>query len=353
MFRMKKAAAGVLSFLLAVNVAYVISGVVNFGLSSIDASAIWLFKAKAIFLAGGIPWDYLRNPAFIYQHPQYPLGLPFLISTLYGVSGSVDEVAVLLWYPVVYVAILWLCYEVVRKLGAELWLALGFTYLYSLFSPLLAGAGRRHAGEADIILTLIAWFMICCIQRMEWSKKQTNILSWGVTLLIIIASQIKMEGIFFLPFLWFLPTSKVQKYFQTILAFLPFVAWTYFVKVSGFPADFGFVIPSFSELFQRLLVIGVGYGREFVQVHQWYAFWPVFFLTLFVWPQSHLWIKKRIWVPLILMVGLFTLVYLTTSLDTQSHLLSSIDRVFLQLSPWFFVIWVDRVIGRIGKGKRE
>lgn len=345
----KKWLMAVFILLMVLNVAYVWSGVQTFGLSSIDATAIWMFKAKAFVVEGGIPWQTLLNPAFVYQHPQYPLGLPTVMAAWYWVTGSVNETAVLFWYPIMYAAILWLCYQVIQKLGAEPVVALGATYLYSFFSPLLAGAGRRHPGEADIVITLLAWVVLWLIQRMHQKPQSSVWESWAIVGIIMLASQIKMEGLFLLPFLWFLPTKRVTQLVQSGVAVLPFVVWSSVVRMQGLPADFGFAFPGFIPLLERFAVIVLGYGNEFLKVNQWYLFWPILALTLVLWPQKSRWIARDIIPPTLIMAVLFTLVYITTTLDTHAHLVSSIDRVLLQMSPWFFVIWIDRVIGRIQK----
>lgn len=333
--------------LIGVNVVYTLSGVRSFGVSSIDSTAIWLFKAKATWLEGGLPWQTLRKPELAYQHPQYPVLLPSLTSlsfTLFGESG--DQVA-LLFYPVMYVTVLALCYLVLWQLKLPIPVALGATYFYSMFSPLLAAAGRRHAGEADIIVTLIAWVILALIQTLQKNPRYILRISWSITLLIMLASQVKMEGLFLALVLIFLPTSRSTKLIQLLASSLPFIVWSIVVHLTNLPSDFGFIFPGPALFLSRTIEITFGVVRETLQFNQWYLFWPVFGLAISVWPSHLLWVKKTVVPTTLGMCSLFLLTYLCTSLNTTDHLISSLDRVMLQLSPWLYIILCERLQNKV------
>ena len=143
-----------LLFLVLLNVVYAFIGAYFYPLASIDAIGIWLLKAKFFYLSGGFPLEFLKNPVFTYSHPHYPLLLPFVFSVFYFFLGGMRESFIIFIYPLTFIAILVILYKLLRESGIGQVLALTFTYIYSMLSPLLALAGRKHAGEADIFILL-------------------------------------------------------------------------------------------------------------------------------------------------------------------------------------------------------
>jgi hypothetical protein len=322
-------------FLLAINFLYVLSGVLHIPMQSVDVVGIWLFKAKAFFVEGGFPWQTLNNPDFLLFHPQYPLLLPFLYSGFYFVLGKVWELPILLLYPIYYLFILWLVFQVLLKLKLTSWQALIYVYLYSMLSPLLAQAGRMHAGSADIVIVLLAWLIILLWQRFN------NINMWLIVFLVMIASQIKLEGLFLGTIIFSFPITKIKKINLLLLAALPFLLWNYFVKATAIPSDFIFVVPGWNDLINRSGLIISLTGQEMLNFKNWYIFWLLF------WPAILFgtWSKKEQpaitlgWVSLII-TSAYILVYLTVTTDVKAHIGSSIDRVLFQLTPFLYPIFV-------------
>ena len=64
-----------------------------------DAVSNWGLKAKAIFLAGCIPENFLRNPNYEVFHPDYPLLVPLLESYIYRCIGDLREVSAKMVFP--------------------------------------------------------------------------------------------------------------------------------------------------------------------------------------------------------------------------------------------------------------
>src|SRR5690349_18525390 len=98
----------IFSVLFLINILYVISGVLNFPMQSMDTIGIWMFKAKAIYIEKGFPFDFLKLKHFLYSHQQYPLGIPLLFSIPFFLIGSVQEIIPLLFSPLVYLCILYI-----------------------------------------------------------------------------------------------------------------------------------------------------------------------------------------------------------------------------------------------------
>lgn len=332
---MRRTITLILVALIGINFFYSLEGVLRYGIRSVDAWGIWLFKAKAFYLENGFPLNSLTRPEYIFQHPQYPIGLPWLMSLVYKVFGGVNETAVLLIYPFIFLLIFIIAYFVIRKMGAGRTLALLLVYLYSMFSPLLAEAGRKHPGEADIFIVLAGWISVWAIQ-----KGKTKL----VPLVVAVASQIKLEGVFLVSTIIAGKDKLGKKVFFIVLSLIPFLVWMWVRAKYAIPQDFSFQIPTISEAISRSVIIITGTVKEMLKVSDWYLFWILFWLAVIAQRPRRAWIKSQINLSVILMSILYAGVYLTTSLGTQAHLQSSIDRVLLQISPFVYVIWLDRLI---------
>ncbi len=317
---------------------YVLSGVIHFPLRSIDVYSIWLLKAKAFYLAKGFPLEFFRNIG--YSHPQYPVLLPWLSSLIYRLFGEVNEYYVLIFYPFVYVLILFLAYKFFTKFGLNKLASIFFVYLYSMFSPLLAQAGRHHAGTADIILTLLFWIGINIAFDIVKNKK-TNLV-WAIALIVAVASQVKLEGVFFVWLILFLPLPNRQKLFWAILAIIPSILWFNIRTKLAIPATFVFVIPSFGITAERTIIVIQEVVREMLNIRNWYIFWIIFALQAIVQKSKDKFFNVTVQLSLILIFLMFFSVYLLAEIDPRDYVPSSIDRIMLQLSPFWFSIFVHR-----------
>jgi hypothetical protein len=99
-----------------------------------DFVAIWGLKAKIIDLSGGIPEWLRREPGF--SHPEYPLGLPFLYAGLAFLTGSWDDHAMALLFPLLQVATLATLVGWLRRKGASPGVALLAGAILANFEPL-------------------------------------------------------------------------------------------------------------------------------------------------------------------------------------------------------------------------
>jgi hypothetical protein len=320
--------------LLVVNFCYTLSGVLFAPIKSMDAIGIWLLKAKAFYLEEGFPKELLLSPNFSYSHQQYPILLPFLFSLVYKLSAGINEKAVLLFYPFIYAAVLALAYKTFRT-QADCLKALVFTYIYSMFGPLLAQGGREHAGNADIILTLINWGIV----YLALAKNKTKYAPYLIGFLIMLASQIKMEGIFIAPLILFLPLTKLKKSVLFLISTIPFVVWRSVVFKLNLPMDFGPYIPSFFEFSQRSIIIITETVKEMFNIRNWYIFWPIFFVSLLLKEKLSPTVKQTL-IPTLLIAALgYFCVYMFFDMETSSWVASSVDRIMLQLSPFIYLIF--------------
>jgi len=84
-----------------------------------DTWAIWNLKARACWLAGGIPFSMLGEPIYRFSHHDYPLGLPMLHSWLATWAGGMDERLLRLLSPFYLFTLFFLVSGLLRELGLD------------------------------------------------------------------------------------------------------------------------------------------------------------------------------------------------------------------------------------------
>jgi hypothetical protein len=320
--------------LILINISYVFAGVVFHPLQSMDSIGIWFFKAKAFHLEHGFPSQFLHNPEYNYSHQQYPLGLPFFISLFW----NFNEKLILLIYPLTYSVIIFLVYSVLRrKTNGNT--SLIFTYIYSMLSPLIAGGGRILAGNADIFLVLIGWLILFTIYKK--SLKTWNYLL--ITILIMLATQIKLEGVFFSIFTLWLPVVKKQKYLLFTISLVPFFLWLITIHTLHIPSDTHLIMPNSGLFLQRLVSIGRGVIQELVNLNNWYILWPIIGLLLFTKSKISTQLKTILLPSYSIIMTLYLSIYLFASNDVYTYITSSFDRILLQQSPIVFLFFFEKL----------
>ncbi len=119
---------------------------------SLDFLAIWGLKGKILFALRAIPTSLLRDPAWSFSHPEYPLGLPFVYAGLAFLLGRWDDHAMALLFPCLQLATLLGLFGWLRRRGAARPVAMGAVALLALFAPLYSAF---HTGLADIPLSFV------------------------------------------------------------------------------------------------------------------------------------------------------------------------------------------------------
>jgi hypothetical protein len=327
---MQKALKIAIIILIAVNFLYCVSGAVHFPLQSVDVYGYWLLKAKIFYVNGILPLTNLN--LYPYSHPQHPILLPVLFSLIYSLMGRVNEMPVFLIYPVIYVLILLLAYRMFRKLGVNQTFSLIVTYIYSMLSPLLAMGGRKHAGEADIFITLIYWGIVHFVFNYLKDKK----LKWLIltSILIMVASQVKTEGVLAAVIFLFIPIARNRKAIFLFISLIPAVIWNYIVIKTPLVRDFGWMLTSVPEIIKRTGEVFYYTVAEMINIRNWYIFWPVFWLSFFI-PHKKSQLILKITTQTILAMGVLLLLnYLFSTFTPQEYVPGSMDRILIQLSPF-------------------
>ena|GEM_PF-1196485 len=340
------------SFLLiCINILYCFSGVMNFPIQSMDLYSNWLLKAKAFYYSTSFPYEFFQSWDNMSSHPQYPILLPLTFSAIYKALGGIHEQNILLIYPLIYSVILFLCFKTVRRLFSFS-NSLFLSYIYSMFPVLLSQAGRGHAGNADIILALILWTIVSLIYKANITTLKVILIS----LLIMLASQIKSEGVFFVILFFFLPLSMLKKITLMTISTIPFLVWNVFVYSHHFASDIYVKFPGLSLFFQRLIIVIWEISQELLKLNNWYIFWPLFFLLITFKPKLSQEVNKIFIPSLLIMLLLYCCVYVFgffsfSTINTSNYVSSSFDRILLQLSPIIF-LWFSEML-LFGKPKTQ
>jgi hypothetical protein len=309
-----------LLLILAINIAYVVTGVARYGSQHVDAYGIWMLKAKAWVAEGGVPLELLRDPDYLYSHQQYPLLLPAMMAGWVEIFGSVES---FVWvYPVVYGLVLVVLY---RLTGNLTWAVVA-----SFMGPLMAQGGRGHAGLADIWITLLVGLAMLSVRSQSF---------WRLAMIVMVASQIKAEGIFLLALFWGIKGNIGNKIGWMLLATMPFLWWQWQVREWALLSDLGFYWPGLPELFNRLIMIVGLVIREMLNWRNWYIVWPLWWITLAIRTQNSKVKGQSIELKVFGMMSLgYVGVYLFSTLEPAAYVGSSIDRVLLQLLPLWWVV---------------
>lgn len=331
-----------LLLLITFNILFVTVGAYLYPIASIDAVSIWYLKAKAFYLNNGyIPLEVLKDNFYLNTHPQYPLLLPFTFYIFYVLLNGTNESMIAFINPLFYLLTIIIVYKFLREIGIKTRLSLVLTYVYSMLSPLLAQGGRKHSGDADIFIVFLNWLAIFFSYKFI-KYKNYNFL-YLLIAIIMISSQIKAEGILLASILLFIPVSKKLKLFSIALSLIPFVLWRMFISYYNIPNDFYFILPSLQDMTIRSFEIFYYTFKEMLKISNWYIFWPVFFFFIIFSKCKNNFIKKFILPSLFSYGTLFFIFYLLLSINPEIYVPVSIDRILLQLSPFYYLIFAETV----------
>lgn len=320
---------GIILFIF-INFLYAVSGAIHYPLQSIDVYAYWFLKAKNFYVNGILPLTNLN--IYSYSHPQHPILLPIIVSFIYRIIGGVKEIPVFLVYPFIYLAILFSAYKFFRKLGVNETVSLVVTYVYSMFSPLLAMAGRKHAGEADIFITLINWGVVHLVFNYLKDKKIKWLIATSV--LIMVGSQIKTEGVITAVIFLFIPIARNRKAILLFVSMLPAIIWNLIVIKAPLIRDFGWMFPGGFSTIKRIGEVFYYTLVEMANVRNWYIFWPIFWLSFLFGRKENKTILK-VTTNTVLAIGVFYLANFVFSTFTPlEYVPGAMDRILIQFSPF-------------------
>ena len=329
-------------------------------LSSYDSIAIYAVRAKAVFLAGGIPQDFFERITQSFPNSSYPLMLPISEAWIYAFLGSVGDLAVKIIFPLFFLAMLTVFFYAVREFFGRKE-ALIFTFILGTIPQL---AKFSTVGYADLILTF--YFTSSFIYLFKWMRKaETRHLALS-GLLMGLALWTKTEGwAFFLSAVLILALfcakafRKDRRIFVKaavfiLIALMTGLPWVFTVKNAGlrneaYDLSSLSVSSFFGSLmnFERCPRIAYEFQKQFFGPKKWNILWIVF-LALFFLNIKAVFREDLLYPTLLLMLVMtgYAYSYLLMSLKEGEpinwYIGSSLSRLFIHFAP-LTVYWIARV----------
>jgi hypothetical protein len=99
--------------------------------------------------------------------------------------------------------------------------------------------------------------------------------------------------------------------------------------------DFGWMLTSIPEIIKRTGEVFYYTFAEMINIRNWYIFWPVFWLSLFIPHKKGQPILKICTQTVLAMAVLLLLNYIFSTITPQRYVPGSMDRILIQLSPFF------------------
>lgn len=305
-----------------------------------DGLVVWELKARHAFLAGGnLPPTYFADATRARFHPSYPLYLPFTELWTYLWMGDCDQTLMKLIFPLFYAAAVLLLWSAVRRLTGKVWAATA-TSLLPIFIPVMADHGLGLVeGYVDFLLAtmylaglaaLLAWRVqglesgwrvaVACAAFLPWMKQDGLML---LVSLIAVAALVHGFAGWRRTLLFALPGIAVVLAWKLAMRAVHAVDESVFQPVT---------LDTLSHNLPRLAPIAREMGQQLSQLKNWSLLWyavPVALICL-VWRQRRLgcWLMAALVVPL----GLDMIPYLFTQLNLRFHIVTSFDRLALQIS---------------------
>jgi hypothetical protein len=305
-----------------------------------DGLFIWEAKARHAFLAGGfLPASSFQDASRLRYHPSYPLYVPFTELWVYLCAGDAHQTAVKSVLVLFYASAIALLWSSTLRLGGRLWVA-AVTALLPLFVPFMADHGLGLVqGYADFLLGAV--YLAGVGGLLAWRFRQMEN-GWAIAAACAaLLPWIKQEGILLLASLLVQAAlSRGWRGWKQILFFAApglavAIAWRVALRLLHVQEEttfHPFTIENLMAGLSRLGSILYYMGAQFSLIKNWSLLWylaPVALLGLACQRRREvLWLALAIFLPL----GLDIIPYLFTTLDLKFHIITSMDRLILQVS---------------------
>jgi hypothetical protein len=155
-----------------------------------DAVSNWGLKAKAIFIAGTIPENFLQNPSYQVFHPDYPLLVPLLEGYVYRFVGDLREASAKLVFPLFLAACTPVLFATLRRAGQTR--RSGFLFCFILVSvPYFSEQATN--GYADVVVSF--YFGAASLYLCLWQTTARTLFLVLSALLTACVALTKNEGV--------------------------------------------------------------------------------------------------------------------------------------------------------------
>lgn len=182
-----------MSCLVACGIIFLIFQALSRPVCHITGLGVWGLKARAFYEAGGIDFDFLKNPDLNYSHLSYPLGFPLFLAYCCSWMGSFNDWAIKIIPAMMAISIAGLLLFIFRRMGYGLFSSLLFVLLFCTGSVFF---GESEFLQAETMLLLFS--LTGCYFLMEYlNDSEKRRFLWCGTLFLGGAASVKQEGIFF------------------------------------------------------------------------------------------------------------------------------------------------------------
>ncbi len=340
---------GLLSVLIALQVILTVSLSLLTPIEAYDAVAIWGLKAKATFMAQGIPTEFLLDPSYrnYAYHPDYPQLVPLAQSYCCFLSGHFNEYVAKLIFPAFWLACLLFMGSAGERLGLCRKERLGLMFLLGAI-PLYSS--QTTIGYADAIIAF--YFGTGTIYLYWWFRDERLADLVLSSLLMGFAGMTKNEGSALGLICWLVMiafTIRDNKrtsiksrwrlcglYFLIQLAVqLPWLAFRVSFHLSNdvVNKDAFWASLHWSTL-KRLGPILYQYQTQIFGLRNWNLVWITFLAVLVLRGRRIMKTDARyLFFPILLCLLVYTAIYLITPRDVVWHLKTSVSRVYLHFLP--------------------
>jgi len=358
----KEKMTGLEKFLLcgiSCEVIYAFFRAIIFPMESYDAVAIWAIKAKAIFLAGGLPVGFFTNMNYIESHLDYPLLVPLGEAVFYFIAGGIRDALVKCIFPSYFAAFVVLFYFVLTRfldrrksllctflLGTipqfkefatngyadfvvSFYYTMGFLFLYLWFVEgkreylLVAGlfsamcAWTKNEGYSLCILNLLVALAMVFLKTARGDRQQLFDATIGISFYIV----------------------------AVVMCVFP---WEAFKASLGIKSDLlareTFSLVRAFKNISRLPMIAYEYQKQFFGFKKWNLIWVLFLVTFIVnLKRSFSGRMLFITISILAALGTYTVVYIVTPKNFGWHLSTTASRLFIHIVP-LAVFWLAMML---------
>ncbi len=343
---------GFLFFIIALQIIYFLVYAMSWPLVGWDAWTFWFFKAKAFYLANGMPpdWFFLNpgpNPGE-YMHPDYPLLTPLSVTWIYVSLGKIDEQLAKLIFVLNAIALLAIFYYMLKQHINRLY-ALLFTSLLSITPVFIRHAGGTPiydaVGLADLTLSMYILGAATFFHFYHRSKAAPFLMLFF--LFLGMAGWTKNEGLTFALFGSLIAvTGNVEKknLLWGLLLMSAFIApWQLYKVHLAIPGEYiGLSDPLWRRMtanVERLPFVFKMMVMEFFNLKKFGLIWPVFLLTIFLnWRKTIRYPLSPCILFIFSQILVYGFIYYITPHDIKWQMRTSVDRIVLHLSP--LALWI-------------
>jgi hypothetical protein len=323
-------------------------------LNAWDAWAIWAFKGRML-ATGRLHFAYFHSPVTIFSHPDYPLNLPAAESVIFHTAGSHGPGFAAMLGPICFASLLLMFFAGLSRLYGSATASLVTASLSVMpRMSLYAASGladvplAMYAGGASLYLML--WWRFrrridlvvlgLLAGSAAWTKKEGTTVAF-LLLAVLAASELVRQR-----------ASAREKTTNVLLTALGVAAvsvpWFLFLlAVHPLGSDvLPLTVSTFVANIHRAPTIFKFFGNQMIAIHNWGLLWAALVGALAFRFRA---LSKAAYSLLILLLAqllIYAQAYVFSSWRPYTlHIQSSLDRLFLQVTPLVLLVLVEVLCG--------